>query len=66
MGCAEVFRSRTSALRSKALKVLKCDFEFLDAPHLASATYTSHAETTLPATLRAWYNPAEDNLAGRD
>ena len=34
-------------------------------PHLASATYTSHAETTPPAILRAWYNPAEDNLAVR-
>lgn len=67
MGCAEVFRSRTGALRSKALKGLKCDFEFVDAPHLASLTYIAVADgaSHQSPAQRAWFNPAEDDLAVR-
>jgi hypothetical protein len=39
MGNAEIFRSRTGALRTKALKVLKCDFEFAEGPHAVSPAY---------------------------
>jgi hypothetical protein len=39
MGSAEIFRSRTGALRTKALKVLKCEFEFAEAPQMVSPAY---------------------------
>jgi predicted esterase len=57
---AAVFRSRTGSLRSKALKQLKYEVVFADAPVFCSPTY---ATSTSPIEIqKGWYNPTEDDL----
>mmetsp|Transcript_53573 Transcript_53573/g.116797 ORF Transcript_53573/g.116797 Transcript_53573/m.116797 type:complete len:223 (+) Transcript_53573:100-768(+) len=64
---AAMFRARTGSLR----KVMKgCEFTFLDAPHLASASFLAEAGSTSPTDSTAcergsplaWWNSIEENV----
>ena len=57
------FRSRTGSLRSKALKSLKCEYEFVDAMHYCSPTYIL-AERGVEEQ-KGWFNPIEDDRSTR-